>query len=116
MSSPYTSCTNPCCSSKSMYRTSKRLGQSGRVCPCWPHRKHTRVLGSFGRDGVDALGTGGTYLEGFEVVAIGGAYCEMGGGGLGSLVGSLRNMLLLADDVSGCVAVRKAIRKASFAM
>ena len=72
------------------------------------------VLGSFGRDGVEALGAGGTYLEGFEVVAIGGTYCEIGGGGLGSLVGSLRNTLLLADDVSGCAGVREAVRDAIF--
>src|ERR1700679_3293214 len=82
------SCANPCRSSKSMYWTSKRLGQSGQVCLCWPHQKHTVVLGSFGRDGMDALGAGGTYLEGFEVVAIGSAYRKIGGGGLGSLVGS----------------------------
>ena len=74
------------------------------------------VLGSFGHDGVDALGVGGTYLEGFDVVVIGGAYREIGGGGFGSLVGSLRNTLLLADDVSGCAGVREAVRNALFAM
>ena len=74
------------------------------------------VLGSFGHDGVDALSAGGTYLEGFDGVAIGGAYREIGGGGLGSLVGSLRDILLVVDDVSGCAVVREAVRNASFAI
>src|SRR5277367_4471731 len=68
--------------------------------PCTGHRSawgSTRVFGSCGREGMDALGAGGTYLEGFDGIAIGGAYRARGGGGFGSLVGSLRNMLLLVD-------------------
>ena len=74
------------------------------------------MLRSFGCKGVDALGAGGTYLEGFEVIVIRGVNHEMGAGGFGSLGGSLQNMLLLADDVAGCVTVCEAILNASFAM
>ena len=74
------------------------------------------MLGSLDREGVDALGAGGMYLQGFEDVAIGGANREMGGGGLGNFAGSLRNMLLLEGNVSGCATVREAVRNASFAI
>jgi len=42
------------------------------------------LFASFGRVDVEMLGMAGVYLDGFEGVAIGGAYLVTGGGGFGS--------------------------------
>jgi len=58
----------------------------------------------------------GAYLNGLEGVVIDGACLVRDGGGFGSLVGSLWNMLLLAEVVLGRGTILEDVRNASFMM
>lgn len=64
-----------------------------------------------GRTGVEAL-----VCDGFEVLATGGAYREIGGAVFAARTGILRKMEFVDEDVSERGIVREEARKASLAM
>ena len=72
-------------------------------------------MASLGQRGTDIIDTGGTYHDGVNTLAIGGAYRERDGLRFGSLVGSLRKTLPLVKEISDTGAVHEEAQNASFA-